>query len=179
MGFCGFITVLVCLRIPTRLSAQAFVPLKGDGSVTLAYQYVNVHDHFLGDGTRVQKGRVYSQSAILLTDYGLTDSLAVTLSVPYVQAKYLGLNAHDPTTLKFPNDAPLLDDGTYHGSFQDLGFGVRYNVRVNPVAITPFISVNVPSHDYPFFAHSAIGRDLRQFMLGANVGGRLERLLPN
>jgi hypothetical protein len=145
--------------------------------VTVAYQYSTVHDHFLGDGTRVQRGRIYSQSLVLLTDYGLGHSAAVTFSVPYIQARYSGVNPHKPAILDFPNNAPLIDDGTYHGALQDLGFAVRYNFTTKPVTFTPFVGFNVPSHDYPFFGHSAVGRNQRQLLLGANVGGPIE-LLP-
>jgi len=161
----------------TSAYGQAWVPSRGEGSVTVAYQYSTVHDHFLGDGTRVQRGRIYSRSLVLLTDYGLGHSVGVSVSVPYIQAKYSGVNPHNPANLNFPNNAPLIDTGTYHGSLQDLGFGVRYSVTTKPVTITPFVGFNIPSHDYPFFGHSAVGRNQRQLVLGANVGGPIE-LLP-
>jgi len=145
----------------------------------VAYQYSSVHDHFLADGTRLQRGRIYSRSLIFLGDYGLGHSIAVSFSIPYIQAKYSGPYPHNPTQLNFPNNAPLLDTGAYHGTFQDVGFTVRYNVTTKPVTITPFIGLNVPSHDYPFFAHSAVGRDQRQLLIGANVGGPIESVLPH
>jgi hypothetical protein len=175
----GYVTLLVCFLLPISVLAQAFVPLKGNGSVTIAYQYANVHDHFFGDGSRVQRGRIYSEGVILQADYGLTDAVAVSLAIPYIQARYSGVNPHNPANLNFPNNAVFLDDGTYHGSIQDLGFGIRYNVWARAVSITPFVNVTVPSHDYPFFAHSAIGRNLRQLSFGANVGGQIEHFLPN
>src|SRR5262249_18508547 len=35
---------------------------------------------------------------------------------------------------------------------------------------TPFVEGVVPSHDYVTFAHSAIGRDLRELLVGTNIG---------
>ncbi len=178
----SFAIVLACsVGFAHSLYGQAWLPPRGEGSVTLAYQHINVHDHFFSDANRYQLGFIYSHSLVLLADYGLTDSMAVNLSVPYVRAKYVGdlfNTAHRPSLLAFPNNAAFIDDGTYHGSLQDIGFGVRYKITTRPVTLTPFIGANLPSHDYPFFAHSAPGRNLRQLVFGANVGGQLESILP-
>jgi len=83
-----------------------------------------------------------------------------------------------------PHTAPgieLLDDGTYHGGSQDFRFGLRYNVvRKGPVVITPFVEGIIPSRDYVTFAHSAVGRNLRELLVGTNVGLQGgESFLPN
>jgi hypothetical protein len=44
--------------------------------------------------------------------------------------------------------------------------------------ITPFFRAVVPSNNYPYFAHAAAGRDLHEYQLGANVGRRLNPILP-
>src|SRR5262249_48887484 len=44
--------------------------------------------------------------------------------------------------------------------------------------LTPFFTAVIPSHDYVYLAHAAAGRDLHQYLLGFNLGGRLDRLLP-
>ena len=36
----------------------------------------------------------------------------------------------------------------------------------------------VPSHSYEYFAHSAVGRDQREYHLGTNFGRRLDPVLP-
>lgn len=179
--FAGLIVAvisLLTLAIPNNLSGQAFVPLRGEGTITTGYQYMSVHKHLQGDGTRFLAGRIYSQSMSVTVDYGVTDKLAASFALPYIASMYKGFNAHNPGTLAVPNNQKFLDDGTYHGAFQDVGFGVRYNVALRPVAITPFIAVNIPSHDYVFYAHTAPGRKLRQLNLGASVGGQSETFLP-
>jgi hypothetical protein len=175
---CAFI--LACsVGVAHSLYGQAWLPPRGAGSVTVAYQHINVRDHFRGDGSRVDLGRIYSRSLLFLVDYGLTDSLAVNLSVPYVRAKYVGDRyAHRPDLIAVPTNARFLDDGAYHGFLQDIGFGVRYNIATRPVTLTPFIGANLPSHDYPFFAHAAPGRNLRQIVFGGNVGGQIESFFP-
>jgi hypothetical protein len=170
---------LFTLVIPNNLLGQAFVPLRGEGTISTGYQYMSVHEHLQGDGTKFLAGRIYSQSISAMVDYGVTDKLAASFSLPYIASMYKGFNAHNPATLAVPNDQKFLDDGTYHGALQDIGFGVRYNVALRPMAITPFIAVNIPSHDYVFYAHTAPGRKLRQLSLGASVGGQSEAFLPN
>lgn len=78
---------------------------------------------------------------------------------------------------KFPHQLPI-DDGKYHGSIQDLGLTVRYNLRTRPLILTPFISTSFPSHHYEHFAHSAVGSRLWEVRLGLNFGRRLA-VLPN
>ena len=169
---------LFTLAIPNNLPAQAFVPLRGEGTVTIGYQNMSVHKHLQGDGTKFLSGRIYTQSMTAMMDYGVTDKLAASFSLPYIASMYKGVTPHNPATLMAPNNQKLLDDGTYHGAVQDIGFVVRYNVALRPVAITPFIALNIPSHDYVFYAHTAPGRKLRQLNLGASVGGQSERFLP-
>src|SRR5262245_14752942 len=100
--------ILACsVGLAHSLYGQAWLPPRGEGSVTLAYQHIGVRDHFSSDGSRADFGRIYSHSLLLLADYGLTNSLAVNLSVPYVRAKYVGdvFYAHKPSLLAFPNNA--------------------------------------------------------------------------
>jgi hypothetical protein len=171
---------LLTFAIPNNLLGQAFVPLRGEGTVTLSYQYTNVHDHLRSDGSVFQAGRIYSHIASAQVDYGVTDKLAASFSVPYIMSLYKGSAPHNPDALHVHDPAQeVIDDGTYHGSVQDLGLGVRYNLTVKPFAITPFLAWNQPSHDYPFFAHSAVGRNLWQVNMGASIGGSANRLLPN
>jgi hypothetical protein len=44
--------------------------------------------------------------------------------------------------------------------------------------LTPFFRAVIPSHGYQYFAHSAVGRDQREFHLGANFGRRLNPVIP-
>jgi opacity protein-like surface antigen len=46
------------------------------------------------------------------------------------------------------------------------------------VVLTPFVVAVIPSHNYQYFAHSAVGRDLHEYLLGVNFGSRLDRVLP-
>ena len=44
--------------------------------------------------------------------------------------------------------------------------------------MTPFVSAVIPSHGYQYFAHSAVGRDLHEYILGFNFGSSLDRVVP-
>jgi hypothetical protein len=76
-----------------------------------------------------------------------------------------------------PHSLPV-DDGTYHSTFQDFTADLRYNVAQRPVAVTPFFRLTLPSHGYEQLAHAAVGRDLREYHVGINLGRRLDPILP-
>jgi hypothetical protein len=45
--------------------------------------------------------------------------------------------------------------------------------------VTPFVGFRAPSHTYEFHAQTAVGRRLWDLRIGANVGGRLDPILPD
>ena len=84
-----------------------------------------------------------------------------------------------PHTTGFDGQPSDLDDGTYHGTFQDFYFGTRFKAVESPrFALTPFVEVIIPSHEYESLAQTAVGRDLRALVVGAAVGGFADYLLP-
>ncbi len=105
--------------------------------------------------------------------YGVTDRLMVALGLPYLITKYYGT----PGQNFFPHTIPI-DDGNYHGTFQDYRIDLSYQALNGPVAVVPFVAAVIPSHSYTSFAHAAPGRDLHEYLLGFSLGGRLDRLLP-
>ena len=162
------VAVVLAGLIPSSLSAQAWLFPKDEGSVSFYYQDLYTHDHAGYNGQTFQLGQIYSQSLILDTDYSLTDKLAVRVALPYIFGKYSGDFPH-PTTP---------DNGAWHSTFQNFTADVRYKVSSRPVVFTPFLRLVVPSHDYQYFAHSAVGRDLREYHLGFNIARRLDPILP-
>jgi len=162
-------SVLLASMLAVSAFGQAWVPPKGDGEMAISYQNLFTKDHFNGDGSRHDYGHIRLFGVIQDFDYGVTDKLAVSLSIPYGFGKYNG---------PFPHLLPI-DNGDYHGALQDLHVGFRYNVRAHPVVLTPFLAVAFPSHHYEHFAHSAVGTDLWEVQMGVNVGRRLTPVLPN
>jgi hypothetical protein len=92
----------------------------------------------------------------------------VRFAVPYIAGRYYGAKPH-----QLPED-----DGTYHSTFQDFTADIRYNLTKRHVVLTPFFRAVIPSNSYTYFAHSAAGRDQREYHLGANVGRRLDPFIP-
>ena len=160
-------SLFVGVVIPS-LSAQAWLSPKGEGTVSLSYQSIWVTDHAYANVGNVDIGHVLSQAFTLDVDYSLTRRLAVRVTLPYVAGKYNG---------SFPHQLPI-DNGDYHPTFQDFTIDVRYNVVRRPMLLTPFFRAVIPSHDYQFFAHSAVGRDLHEYHAGLNLGRRLNPVLP-
>lgn len=165
-----------CLAVfPRVASAQAFLPPAGEGDFTTSYQNTFARGHLNIDGERINTDPIRAHSMRWEIDFWLTDRLAVTASLPFVASRYGG---SDPHLLGVLGDPSALDDGTYHGGFQDFRFGVRFNVHARPVAITPFAEVTIPSHHYESLGHSAIGLDLRALTVGVAAAGFIDAVLP-
>jgi len=148
---------------------QAWTPPKGEGDVSLIYQNLFTRDHFLSNGARQDFGHVRLLGLTQAVDYGFTDRLAVNLSLLLVAGKYYGSK---------PHQLPI-DNGNYHGTAQDIRINVRYNLRANPLVLTPFVAITVPTHDYEFFAHSGVGSGLREYLVGVDFGRQLAPLIKN
>ena len=160
----------VRLALPPAAFSQAWVPRKGDGTVSFTYQKLVGRDHIDSTGARNRKvGTDSAQSTTTEFEYGITDKLAFNADLVYVASKYVG---------KFP-EGPSDFDSRYHPTFQDAHFQLRYNVLQNPLMVTPFISVTVPTHHYETSGHNAAGRGFHELLIGVNAGRQLGPLLPN
>jgi hypothetical protein len=167
--FCGF---------ATSAAAQAFIPAPGQAIVSASYQSVRtrgqhgVTGQWFSNATQVdQFGQDETESHALIwyVEYGLAKRIAVHTSLPYVQGKYRGPIPH---TEGFNGQPSNLDDGTYHGTFQDFYVGTRFKLlESSRFALTPFVEVIIPSHQYESLAQTAVGRDLRALVVGAAAGG--------
>lgn len=153
------------LTTPASLHAQPWALPRGEGSVSVIYQHTYVPDHLFSGGLRLDVGHIRTQSMAIDVDYGLTDRVSLSARLPFIAAKYSGPFPHTH------HSGRTVDDGRYHAGLQDFRPDVRYNAMEFPVEVTPFVGLNVPSHDYEFFAHSAIGVRLREAQVGVHVGG--------
>lgn len=165
-----FLFILVAsFLIPAPLYSQAWTPPKGEGYIALVFGDQFVKDHFLSSGQRIDIGHIRTVGLVQSIHYGFTDRLSGSLSLPVIASKYYGPD---------PHQMPI-DDGNYHGGTQDFRIGLQYNVRRRPVILTPFTTVVVPSRDYIYYAHSAVGTHQPELDLGLAAAGRFERWLPN
>ena len=111
-------------------------------------------------------------------EYSFTNRFAVTASLPYVFAKYTDPNPP-------PNPIPFLPQDQcrcWHSGWQDLGISARYNVvggGTGKFALTPSVSLGVPTHDYDFRGEAVLGRNLKEEHIGVDAGRRLDAISSN
>ncbi len=153
------VVVVVGLAVAPDAFAQAWVPEKGGGSVSVAVQELNVKKHY-ATTTQVDAGHINTVVVLADVTYGVTDKLAFDLAVPFVSSVYAGAKPHPGTDV---------DNGEFHSAFTDVRFSVRYNVSRKGAVFTPYIGSIVPSHDYAFYGHSAAGERLRELQVGTFV----------
>lgn len=184
-----FRTALTLVTVPvifaasaTPARAQAWLPPQGEGAVSFVYQNMFDRYHqFPGIG-KVDAGPTTSRSLLLDVTYGLTDKIAISFGIPWVAAKYVGPGPHPLVDLsgaspRFYGATPL-DDGTYHGTFQDVRFDVRYNLTKKGMVLTPFVGTSAPSHAYTTLAHAAPGQSLKALQVGVSGAKMLDRAVP-
>jgi hypothetical protein len=157
------------------VKAQAWVPARGEGTVSVTYQNYDVAGHYDAQGRRNNNGGTLSQAVIAEVDYGITDTIGVTVNLPFISSKYTGPPVYFVGGVE-THPGPL-DDGTYHGSFQDLRFEVRRLFWAGPIPVAPFIGATFPTHEYETVGEAVPGRHRRDLQIGANVGVNLDRLL--
>jgi len=176
----GACVVLIFASAATGVAAQAFVPDKGEGAVTMLYQSALVTQHLLASGARIDSGNIDSQGMLLDFNVGLGRNFGLSVGVPYIGARYDGTAPHllRPSEVSlYPSFKPL-DNGEYHATFQDFRLELRYGMHKGGWAITPFVSEIIPSHTYQYLSHSAVGRDIHETQLGAYTARVLDPWLP-
>ena len=161
----------VIASAPKVTNAQAWVPMRGEGQVTITYENIYVRDHFDYKGKRFDAGPIRTNTVVTTLEYGLSNKLALDTELTHVTSKYEGFVG------PVPHGPP--DTGFYHPTFQDLRIGIRYNVLAShQMVVTPFIATLIPTHHYETRGHTAVGRDLHELQMGVNVGRDLEKLIP-
>ena len=152
------------LVVPAYSRAQAILPEKGEGSVSMLFTNSLATKHYL-PATAFDRGRIDANSLLVDFTFGLSDRVAFSVSLPFVATRYRGRSAH----LLQNGQRALLDDGSWHVTPQDLRFGVRYNLIQRGVVITPFVGTVTPSHRYDFFAHASPGRATKESLAGVSA----------
>jgi hypothetical protein len=173
----SLLVVVVQLGWVTTLCAQtAWVPPRGEGTVSFTYQTYDVAGHFDALGRKTTEGGTYSQTVVTELDYGVTDTVGLSVSLPFIASKYTG--HQDFLVGGHPTHAGPLDDGTYHGAFQDIRVEARRLLWIGPLAVAPFIGASFPTHEYETQGEAVPGRHRRDLQLGASAGADLASILP-
>lgn len=147
--------------VPAACLAQAWTPPAGTGSLWLTGQALHADAHTEGDGTLVHNIDLHSRSLTASVDYGVTDRLALSVSLPYVTSRYRGPVPHAGSTV---------DDGAFHGAVSDLDLEIRYRAVDGRVVLTPFIGGQWPTRNYETLGHAAAGRGLTEYSAGVDAG---------
>lgn len=163
--------LLLALVTAADAFAQAWVPPAGVGIVTVALQDIDNTGHRLEDGSFLPGYESRSRSVLLYLDYAFTDRLSISAGLPYVASRYRGV---EPSFSGMPID----ECRCWNHGWQDFGLTARYNLSNAAFALTPSISVGLPSHDYEFFGEAVLGRNLKEVQLSIDAGQRLDAISP-
>jgi hypothetical protein len=117
------------------LRAQAWVPPRGEGTVSLTYQNYDVIGHFDIQGRENTNGGTRSQSLITELDYGVTDKIGLSLSLPFITSKYTGPLAVTPFIGGlFPtHDYETVGEAVPGRHRRELQLGASASVRLDPL----------------------------------------------
>jgi len=159
----------------TTVCAQASIPDRGEGSVTLTYENYVVSGHFDVQGHENTNGGTRSHAVVAEIDYGVIDQVGLIVSLPFISSKYTGPPSYFVGPYEtFPGP---LDDGKYHAAVQDVRIEVRRRWWAGSVPFAPFVGVSFPTHDYETVGEAVPGRRRRDVQIGANAGVDLDRVL--
>jgi hypothetical protein len=147
----------------------------GRGFVSLSFQAFKTSGSFGHDGDVVVPfTSTDAQFALIDFNYAVDDRWRLYVGVPYIMKRFEGGRGHDPALISPPvPDAEYVDDGDYHGGFQDWRVGASYFVHGQLWQLVPFAQLEIPSRDYPHYASAAIGQNVMRFELGLNYSRQL------
>lgn len=168
--------VLVGGLLPEPVVAQS--QQKGDASIRVELQHIRT-GKFEFDIGEADYWTTDTQVVLISGDYAISDRMTVFGALPYVRKRFnskvdWGGDAHNPNDYYWvefvPPDKRFWDDGEYHSDFQDFSIGVSYVLMEGgPLTVVPFMSYGVPVSNYPFFAKSAIGKNLWTLPIGVTL----------
>jgi hypothetical protein len=173
--FASCFLVASLLSMVPPASAQAWVPPAGVGAVTTQFQWISNTGHFLSNGFLRSASGSQNASIYMETEYAFTDRLSTSFGVAYVFSRYSSKDVPPPIFPFLPSDQCRC----WNHEWQDFGFTARYNVLGGgrrSYALTPSITVGVPSHDYAFRGEAVVGKNLKEVALAVDAGKRLDMI---
>lgn len=143
-----------------------------DNSVRVEYQFIHTGD--IDSSLGLFDGATDAHIVLLSGVYSLSPRLKIFGSIPYVQKRYRGASevVHDPNVdfvAYSPPDLTMVDDGDYHGGFQDASIGMQYLAIDGPFSVSPYISFGAPLRDYPIYGNAIIGKQLWELPIGVSL----------
>ncbi len=164
-----FAALIIGVALAMPVHAEDESSRAGHGHVSVGLQIIHI-DGFEGSGGTIPIGTGDTQSLNFEIDYNLTDRLSVFAGIPFIRKRYKGGFPHDPLLLDPPrSNVENVDTGSWNTDFQDFHLGMRYLLREGLFSVEPHIALGVPSRDYPFFGHAAVGQQLLKFDVGTTL----------
>ena len=158
-------SLLVLLACWHHAAAQS-----GFDSFRFEYQYIETgaFDSSIGE---IDIGETESHVFYFYTTYRINDRWSLSASLPWIKKRHQGALPHNPQTelTNYPEaDQSLIDDGNYHSDWEDLYVTLSYAAyQGERWSVYPFVSYGIPTNDYPFYAHAAVGRNIWHVPVGA------------
>ena len=159
------------------LLAAALLPLAqaaegGRNYLSIEMQYVEQKNYRDSSGKKISLGGTLVARTIQFDWYhDINDQWTVSLGVPWVSKKYSGPIAHDPLALDTPRpNREFYDDGEYHNAFANIEAGVYRHFSYRDIHLSPFILLEIPSHNYDIFGLAAPGDGLKKLGVGLQAG---------
>ena len=144
--------------------------------ITIGFQSAHSDGNVDAQGKAGPGAKTDTRNLLLAIDHRFADKWSLQASLPYILKRSVGdPGLHNTRFLTVPRDADFLDDGDYHGAWQDWEVGVTYHGAWRGLDVRPHAVLTWPSHDYTFFASAAPGRYVRKLRLGADVSRRFGR----
>ena len=150
----------------------------GHGQVSVGYQFAHTEGIVTQDGDHFRDGFATDiHNLNLRVDYWLDEHWSVHASLPFISKRAVNdPGKHDLNRLIVPHpESEFIDDGQYHGAWQDWLLGLTYHTSVGVLEIAPHVVLTYPSHDYTFFAAAAVGQNLKKARFGVDISQRLGR----
>lgn len=150
----------------------------GHGQISIGYQIAHTEGLVNQDGDHFFENFATDVRSLNLgVDYWLNERWSVHASLPFIDKRSVNdPRSHRLEVLTVPHpESRYIDDGQYHGTWQDWSLGAEYHTAIGPVEVTPHLYITYPSHDYTFFAAAAVGQNLKKARIGADVSQRLGR----
>jgi hypothetical protein len=171
---------LVVLAVATGArpaAAQAWAPRQHQGEVTFVTQMIDHVGRVFRD-VRFDCCGTTNVAIGIDVDYGLSDRWSVSVSLPYVFAKYRGGPPDGPAAFL---PYPAVDScHCVHSAFQDVVLGSHYNpLKVRrSFSLMTSMSLGVPTHNYDYAGEAVVGLGLTELGLAADVGEQLDVIVP-
>lgn len=179
-SLCATFALAAAACLPGVAGAQDLADDAPRGTLTFGYQGVHTRGSLDGGGNDtpfLANLETDIHSLTLGIDYRVAGRWSVHAALPFIRKRAVNdPGAHNANRLvEVHPDSPFLDDGSYHGNWQDWEVGVAYHASLGRFEVRPQLTLLIPSHDYPFFGSAATGQRLRSLLLGFDAERRIGR----